>query len=221
MNYFKLFFSKNSILRDFQNFEFDKIRIKGKCIEFGASENSKKNFLKDDTRFTICHFSNFKSKSNKIIDINLEKIDNKLNVKYDNAIIFNVLEHLNNVEIPLNNINRILKKDGLIIGSTPFLYRVHGAPKDYFRFTKDNLLYNLKKSGFDKIKIKELGTGPFLASFSLLRGFLKYIPIIYEIFLLFSLIFDWVLKVNMKTHPRAIYPIGYTFTAKKNRHLYE
>ena len=215
MNYFKLFFSKNSILRDFQNFELDKIKIKGKCIEFGASENSKKNFLKDDTRFTICHFSNFKSKSNKIIDINLEKIDNKLNVKYDNAIIFNVLEHLNNIEIPLNNINRILKKDGLIIGSTPFLYRVHGAPKDYFRFTKDNLLYNLKKSGFDKIKIKELGTGPFLASFSLLRGFLKYIPIIYEFFLLFSLIFDWVLKVNMKTHPKTIYPIGYTFSAKK------
>ena len=215
MNYFKLFFSKNSILRDFQNFEIGKIKIKGKCIEFGASENFKKNFLKDDTRLTICHFSNFKSKSNKIIDINLEKIDNKLNVKYDNAIIFNVLEHLNNVEIPLNNIKRILKKNGLIIGSTPFLYRVHGAPKDYFRFTKDNLLYNLKKSGFDKIKIKELGTGPFLASFSLLRGFLKYIPIIYEFFLLFSLIFDWVLKVNMKTQPKVIYPIGYTFTAKK------
>ena len=215
MNYFKLFFSKNSILRDFQNFEFDKIKIEGKCIEFGASENSKKNFLKDDKRFTICHFSNFKSKSNKIIDINLEKIDNKLNVKYDNAIIFNVLEHLNNIEIPLNNINRILKKDGLIIGSTPFLYRVHGAPKDYFRFTKDNLLYNLKKSGFDKIKIKELGTGPFLASFSLLRGFLKYIPIIYEIILLFSLIFDWFLKVIMKTLPRSIYPIGYIFIAKK------
>ena len=215
MNYFKLFFSKNSILRDFQNFEFDKIKIKGKCIEFGASENYKKNFLKNDKKFTICHFSNFKNKSNKIINIDLEKINNKINVTYDNAIIFNVLEHLNNVEIPLNNINRILKKDALIIGSTPFLYRVHGAPKDHFRFTKDSLLHNLKKSGFDKIKIKELGTGPFLASFSLLRGFLKYIPIIYEIILLFSLIFDWSLKVIMKTHPRSIYPIGYIFMAKK------
>ena len=215
MNYFKLFFSKNSILRDFQNFEFDKIKIKGKCIEFGASENSKKNFLKNDKKFTICHFSNFKKKSNKIINIDLEKINNKINIKYDNAIIFNVLEHLNNVKMPLNNINRILKKNALIIGSTPFLYQVHGAPKDHFRFTKDSLLHNLKKSGFDKIKIKELGTGPFLASFSLLRGFLKYIPIIYEIILLFSLIFDWFLKVIMKTLPRSIYPIGYIFIAKK------
>ena len=28
-----------------------------------------------------------------------------------------------------------------VIGSTPFLYRIHGAPKDYnFRYTKENLI---------------------------------------------------------------------------------
>ena len=215
MNYFKLFFSKNSILRDFQNFEFNKQKINGKCIEFGASNYLEKNFLKDDKKITTCHYSNFKIKSNKIINIDLEKINNKLNIKYDNVIIFNVLEHLHNTEIPLKNINHILNKNGKIIGSTPFLYRIHGAPKDHFRFTKDNLLYNLKKSGFSKVKIKELGTGPFLASFSLLRSFLKYIPIVYEIFLLFSLIIDLFLKKMMKTDPKLIYPIGYVFTANK------
>ena len=215
MNYFKLFFSSRSILRDFQNFEFNKQKINGKCIEFGASKNFEKNFLKQDKKLTICHYSNFKIKSNKIINIDLEKINNKFNIKYDNVVIFNVLEHLHNTEIPLNNINHILNKGGTIIGSTPFLYRIHGAPKDHFRFTKDNLLYNLKKSGFNKVKIKELGTGPFLASFSLLRSFLKYIPIVYEIYLLFSLIIDLFLKKMMKTDPKLIYPIGYVFTANK------
>ena len=215
MNYFKLFFSSRSILRDFQNFEFNKQKINGKCIEFGASKNFEKNFLKQDKKLTICHYSNFKIKSNKIINIDLEKINNKFNIKYDNVVIFNVLEHLHNTEIPLNNINHILNKGGTIIGSTPFLYRIHGAPKDHFRFTKDNLLYNLKKSGFNKVKIKELGTGPFLASFSLLRSFLKYLPIVYEIYLLFSLIIDLFLKKIMKTNPKLIYPIGYFFTASK------
>ena len=215
MNYFKLFFFSISILRDFQNFEFNKQKINGKCIEFGASKNFEKNFLKQDKKLTICHYSNFKIKSNKIINIDLEKINNKFNIKYDNVVIFNVLEHLHNTEIPLNNINHILNKGGTIIGSTPFLYRIHGAPKDHFRFTKDNLLYNLKKSGFNKVKIKELGTGPFLASFSLLRSFLKYIPIVYEIYLLFSLIIDLFLKKMMKTNPKLIYPIGYFFTASK------
>ena len=51
MNYFKLFFSKNSILRDFQNFEFSKESINGKCIELGASDNYKKNFLKKNKKY--------------------------------------------------------------------------------------------------------------------------------------------------------------------------
>ncbi|MDC0618624.1 hypothetical protein OAO85_04785, partial [Candidatus Pelagibacter sp.] len=102
-----------------------------------------------------------------------------------------------------------------VIGSTPFLYRIHGAPKDHFRFTKENLLYNLKKNGFYKIKVKELGTGPFLASFSLMRSYLKYVPIIYEIILTFSLILDFIIKFFLKTNPKSIYPIGYFFTAYK------
>ena len=47
---------------------------------------------------------------------------------------------------PINEINRILKKRGKIIGSTPFIYQIHGAPKDYLRFSKDYLFYILKKS---------------------------------------------------------------------------
>ena len=216
MNYFKLFFSKNSILRDFQNYEFNKHKIYGKCIEFGASENYKKNFLKYNKKIKVCHFSNYKNKSKKIIAIDLEQNNKKnLNTRYDNAIIFNVLEHLNNIDVPLKNINYILKKNGKIFGSTPFLYRVHGAPKDHFRFTRESLLTNLKKNGFNKIIIKELGTGPFLASFSLLRGYFKYLPIIYEIFLIFALLVDWVLKIFVKTDLKSIYPIGYIFLAKK------
>lgn len=216
MNYFKLFFSKNSILRDFQNYEFNKEKIYGKCIEFGASENYKKNFLKYNKKIKICHFSNYKNNSKKIIVIDLEKKNKKtLNIRYDNAIIFNVLEHLNNVDIPLKNIKHILKKNGKIFGSTPFLYRVHGAPKDHFRFTRENLSTNLKKNGFNKIIIKELGTGPFLASFSLLRGYFKYLPVIYEILLIFALLVDWALKIFVKTDLKSIYPIGYVFLAKK------
>jgi len=217
MNYFKLFFSKNSILRDFQIYEFKKYKISGKCIEFGASENIKKNFLKKKKTISTCHYSNFKDKSKIIINIDLVKFNSKkLNVKYDNVIIFNVLEHLNDVNIPLANINKLLKKNGKIFGSTPFLYRVHGAPNDHFRFTRDGLFYNLKKNGFNKINIKELGTGPFLTSYSLLRGYFKYLPFIYELLLGFVLLLDWILIFLMKNKPNSLYPIGYVFTAKKN-----
>ena len=108
-----------------------------------------------------------------------------------------------------------LKKKGRIIGSTPFIYRVHGAPKDYSRYTKDYLKKILKEKKFKKIEIYELGIGPFLASFSLLRSYLKFVPIFYQILLSLAIITDKILYIFMKTNPKTIYPIGYVFSAVK------
>ena len=63
--------------------------------------------------------------------------------------------------------------------------------------------------------MSELGTGPFLASFSLLRGFLKFIPVFYQLVLTLVILLDKFLAIFMKTDPKSIYPIGYIFSAKK------
>ena len=44
--------------------------------------------------------------------------------KYDNVIIFNVLEHVSDINIALKNINLLLKENGKLFGSTPFIYRI-------------------------------------------------------------------------------------------------
>ena len=69
------------------------------------------------------------------------------------------------------------------------------------------------KNKFRNIDVKELGLGPFLASFSLLRGYTKFLPIVYQILLLLVIILDNLLIFLMKTNPRIIYPIGYIFSA--------
>lgn len=214
MNYFNLIFSNKSILRILQIEEFRKERLFGECIEFGADSELAKNFLKINHHKYNSTFSNLVSNKKKLIKINLEK---KLlhKKKYDNVVIFNVLEHLSDIKNALKNINLLLKKNGKIFGSTPFLYRVHGAPKDYSRFTKDLIKTSLKKSKFKNIKIRELGTGPFLASFSLLRGIFKFIPLFYQLLLILVIIFDKILTLFMKTDPKTIYPIGYIFSAEK------
>ena len=94
----------------------------------------------------------------------------KLNIqsnKYNNVLIYNVLEHIDNHSNTFKEIKRIINKIANLFGSTPFLYQVHGAPKDYFRFTKDFFMEKLKINGFKKIKIKCLGFGPFVACFSI------------------------------------------------------
>ena len=212
MNYFNLIFSNKSILRIFQKEIFKEFKIEGDVIEFGASSEIYKNFCNSNSENCNITYSNIDSSKEEFLNIDLQK-DNSFERRYDFAVIFNVLEHVLNPNLAIKNLSKILKKNGKIVGSTPFLFRVHGAPKDYSRFTKDHLIELLKSSNFKDIEIIELGTGPFLACISLLRSYLKYLPVFYQLLVLFALVFDKLIKLFIKTDPKKIYPIGYVFFA--------
>ena len=212
MNYFNLIFSNKSILRIFQLEIFKKFKINGDIIEFGASDEIEKNFCNSKLKNCKISYSNINSSNKEFVNIDLQK-KISIELRYDYIIIFNVLEHLLDPNLALRNLSKICKKNGKIIGSTPFLFRVHGAPKDYSRFTKDHLIELLKSCNFKDIEIIELGTGPFLACISLLRSYLKYLPILYQLLVLFALVFDKLIKLFIKTDPKKIYPIGYVFFA--------
>ena len=212
MNYFNIIFSNKSILRIFQLEIFKKFKINGDIIEFGASDKIDKNFCNSKFKNCKISYSNINPSNKEFLNIDLQK-KILVDTKYDYIIIFNVLEHLLDPNLALRNLSKICKKEGKIIGSTPFLFRVHGAPKDYSRFTKDHLIELLKSSNFKDIEIIELGTGPFLACISLLRSYLKYLPIFYQLLVLFALVFDKLIKLFIKTDPKKIYPIGYVFFA--------
>ena len=215
MNYFNLIFSNKSILRIFQKEIFENFKINGSVIEFGASDEIDKNFCNLNRKDYKITYSNIDYSNKEYLNIDLQKEIN-LKKKYDYIVIFNVLEHLLNPNLAIRNLSTICKKGGKIIGSTPFLFRIHGAPKDYSRFTKDHLIELLKSNNFRNIEIIELGTGPFLACISILRSYLKYLPIIYQSIVLLSLVFDKIIKLFIKTDPKKIYPIGYVFFAIKD-----
>ena len=215
MNYFNLIFSNKSILRTFQIETFKKFRLDGDVIEFGASEIINKNFCNSKLKNYKITYSNINSPNKEYLNIDLQK-KISLEKKYDYVIIFNVLEHLLDPDLALRNLSIICKKNGKIIGSTPFIFRVHGAPKDYTRFTKDHLIELLKSNNFKDIKIIELGTGPFMACISLLRSYLKYLPIFFQLLVLLSLLFDKLIKLFIRTDPKKIYPIGYVFFANNS-----
>ena len=215
MNYFNLIFSNKSILRIFQLEIFKKFKLQGDVIEFGASEMINKNFCNSISKNCKITYSNINPSNKEYLNIDLQK-KISLEIKYDCIVIFNVLEHLLDPNLALRNLSTICKKDGTIIGSTPFLFRVHGAPKDYSRFTKDHLIELLKSNNFKNIEIIELGTGPFLACISLMRSYLKYLPIFYQLLVSFALVFDKLIKLFLKTDPKKIYPIGYVFFANNN-----
>ncbi len=216
LKFLKLVFKKNSLLRILQIYECLNINLHGTTIEFGVTNNKNKtfsNFVKGTSKF---HYSN--KISNKKLNIFYSDLTKKLKIsskKYDNVLFFNVLEHLPEYELSFLEIYRIIKKGGKFIGSVPFIYQIHAAPNDYFRFSKQFFELNLKKYHFKQVKIKSMGFGPFTASYSLLHAYLRYLPFFSQLCLLLAYILDSIIQIFVKTDLKEIFPIGYFFTAKK------
>lgn len=59
--------------------------------------------------------------------------------RFDTVFALEVLEHVKEPGRAVEEISRVLRADGKAIISTPFLYPIHEAPHDYFRFTKYGL----------------------------------------------------------------------------------
>ena len=216
INSLKLLITKNTLLRDLQINECNKIKINGLSLEFGAIDRKNKtfsNFIRGHSKF---EYSNIKP--NKKLNIFYSDLTKKLKIKsnkYNNVLLFNVLEHLPEYRIALSQINRILKKKGKVIGSTPFIYQIHGAPKDYFRFTKEFFEFELKKQKFNNIKVQYLGNGPFTACYSLIYPYIRFLPIFSHLVLLICFMLDSILQIFIKTDLKKIFPIGIFFNAQK------
>ena len=216
LKFFKLILQNNSLLRTLQILECLNITLYGISLEFGATNIKNKTFSNFVTGKSKFHYTNIEN--NKKINIFYSDLTKKLKIptkKYNNVLLFNVLEHLPEYKLVFSEIYRILKKKGNFIGSVPFIYQIHGAPKDYFRFSKQFFELNLKKYGFKKIKVKPLGFGPFIASYSLVYSYLKFIPILNQLSLLLAYILDTVIQIFVRTNLEEIFPLGYFFSAKK------
>lgn len=90
------------------------------------------------------------SQADFIMDVcNMKEFDNE---SFDLVLMVEVLEHVHNPSLAINEIYRVLKPGGQLLLTTPFLFPIHDAPNDFFRFTK----FGLKKilNMFDQISVE-------------------------------------------------------------------
>lgn len=82
------------------------------------------------------------------------------NNSYDNAVCFEVLEHVFDPDLFLTEINRVLKPKGHLLMTTPFIWNEHEIPNDYGRYSSYGIKYLLEKNGFELIKHVKILNGP-------------------------------------------------------------
>lgn len=76
---------------------------------------------------------------------------------FDSVCAISLLEHVSDPARAIDEAYRVLKKGGTFALVAPFMYRLHLAPYDYFRFTEYGMAHMLESSGFEIEKLVGIG----------------------------------------------------------------
>ncbi len=135
--------------------------------------------------------------------------------KFDSILLSDVLEHIAEPELLINELYRILKPSGKLVVMVPFLYRLHEEPHDYYRYTEYALKHLLEKAGFKIVKIESYG-GIVDVIFDMLnKGFFnskaksKLLNNVY----VFVKKLSYFKRIN--ENRRLTFPLGYCLAAEK------
>ena len=72
---------------------------------------------------------------------------------FDVVLCTEMLEHVPEPQLAIDEMARVLKPGGTLLLTTRFLFPIHDAPHDYFRFTKYGLRYLLRR--FEIVTLQE------------------------------------------------------------------
>lgn len=80
---------------------------------------------------------------------------------FDVIFMIEVLEHVQSPKRAVAELRRVLKEGGVLLLSTPFVFGVHDAPHDFFRYTRHGLELLLRDFGHVEIAERD---GPLHAT---------------------------------------------------------
>jgi SAM-dependent methyltransferase len=100
---------------------------------------------------------------NSIVDVFYDGLSIPFtNESFDSVVCFEVLEHVKDPKVILQEVNRVMKDNGSLLISVPFLFGEHEEPYDFQRYTSFGLTRLLKDAGFDVVSLEKT-TSEFMA----------------------------------------------------------
>ncbi len=85
--------------------------------------------------------------------------------KFDYVLCTEVMEHVPDPVTFLKEINRVMKREGMLIMTTPFMVSLHEEPYDFYRYTEHGIRYLLRITGFELTRLESFSgyTGVMIA----------------------------------------------------------
>lgn len=163
------FIHKWYLLRDLQAL-LQKYRLKGKLLDIGCGEKPYETVIKeksDITAYVGIDFPKYSrnkdflsSRPDVFFPADYKKT-HKLpfrNNAFDTIVSFQVLEHHPRPEKFIEEITRVMKRNGNVVLSAPFIWPIHENPYDFHRFTPYAFHELCKKNGLRTVKIYKEGS---------------------------------------------------------------
>lgn len=198
-----------SVTRAYLNFRLSKDILKGKTIDIGGGKSA--DYISFMETSKDIDFQTFDVKFGQSIDFEKDSLPSTNN-SYETVLFLNVMEHIFNYQHIANEVVRITKPGGQLIGFVPFLMWYHPDHRDFFRYTHESLELIFKKAGIIKINVESISEGPFVAMTQMVGQLLPS-----PLMIIFFIINYSLDKLYLKLRPnrKGIYALGYYFVINK------
>ena len=104
-----------------------------KCIQIGVKDDDGDKFGENWVAVDLYDMSSF-------IDFHYDVRDLQFDDgEFDIAVCLSILEHIQNPQVAIKELYRVLKPGGVIWVQVPFHFPYHESPKDYWRVSPDGL----------------------------------------------------------------------------------
>jgi SAM-dependent methyltransferase len=128
-------------------------QLKGNLLDFGCGSKPYRSLFKVNTYIGLDFENPGHPHLNEQIDVFYDgkKIPFEDN-RFDSVFSSEVFEHIFNLEDILKELDRVLKKDGLMLITCPFTICEHEVPNDFARYSSYSIKYLLEKNGFKVVE---------------------------------------------------------------------
>jgi len=200
-----------SVLRAYLNNRLAEEILKGAVIDIGGGKNA--DYLAFMKRDEPVVFKTFDVKAgDTAVNFETDRLPAD-DGTFDTVLFLNVMEHIFNYQHIANEVVRITKPEGRLIGFVPFLMWYHADHRDFFRYTHEALETILATAGAKSMQIEMIGGGPFIAAAHMvLQSFPRFLrPVLFLKFY----IADWLYK-KLKGSGARPYALGYIFIVRNH-----
>lgn len=152
-----LYWTRSSILRSIKGF---RPLLKGTFLDVGCGLMPYKSILTSAPSQIEKYIGLDINSEIYVADVDLRWDGKKIplpDASIDCAMATEVLEHCPDPILVLREVRRVLKPGGLIFFTVPFIWPIHDAPHDYYRYTPFVLERLLKDADLEDIKLRALG----------------------------------------------------------------